>query len=77
MSSLIFVSEFLYKVDDFHAPEEERSIAWNDPDIGIKWPIPADLEPILSPKDSGCPRLNEMPADQLPIYHPEPDGREE
>lgn len=63
------VAEFLYKVDDFHAPEEERSIAWNDPDIGIKWPLPADLEPILSPKDTGCPRLNEMPKDQLPIFN--------
>lgn len=63
------VAEFLYKVDDFHAPEEERSIAWNDPDIGIKWPLPADLEPILSPKDTGSPRLNEMPKDQLPIFN--------
>ena len=64
------VAEFLYKVDDFHAPEEERSIAWNDPDIGIEWPLPEGIDPILSPKDSDCPRLNEMPADQLPVFRP-------
>ncbi|MCK5379080.1 MAG: dTDP-4-dehydrorhamnose 3,5-epimerase [Acidobacteria bacterium] len=64
------VAEFLYKVDDFHAPEEERSIAWNDPNIGIDWPIPEGIDPILSPKDSDCPRLNKMPADQLPLYQP-------
>ncbi|RLE27320.1 MAG: dTDP-4-dehydrorhamnose 3,5-epimerase [Acidobacteria bacterium] len=64
------VAEFLYKVDDFHAPDEERSIAWDDPGIGIQWPIPDGIEPILSPKDTDCPRLNEMPADQLPLYRP-------
>lgn len=62
------VAEFLYKVDDFHAPEEERSIAWDDPDIGITWPVPEGLEPILSPKDTGCPRLNALPTDQLPVF---------
>ena len=70
------VAEFLYKVDDFHAPEEERSIAWNDPDIGIEWPLPEGIEPILSPKDTDCPRLAEMKDDQLPVYLPEPSGRE-
>ncbi|MCD4750058.1 MAG: dTDP-4-dehydrorhamnose 3,5-epimerase [Thermoanaerobaculales bacterium] len=70
------VAEFLYKVDDFHAPEEERSIAWNDPDIGIEWPLPEGIEPILSPKDTDCPRLAEMKDDQLPVYLPEPDDRE-
>ena len=70
------VAEFLYKVDDFRAPEEERSIAWNDPDIGIEWPLPEGVEPILSPKDTDCPRLAEMKDDQLPVYLPEPDDRE-
>ena len=70
------VAEFLYKVDDFHAPEEERSIAWDDPDIGIDWPLPEGLKPILSPKDTDCPRLNQMAEDQLPVYRADPDRRD-
>ncbi len=42
-------AEFLYKTTDFWAPEFERSIAWNDPAIGIQWPIQG--EPSLSAKD--------------------------
>ncbi len=44
------VAEFLYRTTDFWAPEHERCIAWNDPDINIAWPI--DFSPILSEKDS-------------------------
>ncbi|MBL6986444.1 MAG: dTDP-4-dehydrorhamnose 3,5-epimerase [Methylobacter sp.] len=42
-------AEFLYKTTDYWVPEFERSIAWNDPDIGIEWPIQG--EPALSAKD--------------------------
>lgn len=42
-------AEFLYKTTDFWAPEFERSVAWNDPDIAIKWPFSG--EPSLSGKD--------------------------
>jgi dTDP-4-dehydrorhamnose 3,5-epimerase len=42
-------AEFLYKTTDYWAPEFERSIAWNDPAIGIEWPI--EGEPALSKKD--------------------------
>jgi dTDP-4-dehydrorhamnose 3,5-epimerase len=42
-------AEFLYKTTDYWAPEFERSIAWNDPAIGIQWPIQG--EPTLSVKD--------------------------
>jgi dTDP-4-dehydrorhamnose 3,5-epimerase len=42
-------AEFLYKTTDYYAPEHERAIAWNDPSIGIQWPI--DAEPLLSSKD--------------------------
>jgi dTDP-4-dehydrorhamnose 3,5-epimerase len=42
-------AEFLYKTTDYWAPEFERSILWNDPDIGIEWPL--DTEPLLSGKD--------------------------
>ena len=62
------VAEFLYKVDAFYAPEEERSIRWDDPDIGIGWPVGPDFEPILAAKDASCPHLSELAIDQLPIY---------
>ena len=44
------VAEVLYKATDYYAPEHERSIIWNDPDIGIKWPL--RNKPLLSKKDN-------------------------
>ena len=47
-------ADFLYKTTDYYAPQHERSIAWNDPAVGIEWP--ADVEPVLSAKDkAGVP----------------------
>lgn len=43
-------AEFLYKTTDYYAPAYERSIAWNDPAIGIDWP--AGISPILSARDA-------------------------
>jgi len=43
-------AEVLYKTTDYYAPQWERIIIWNDPTIGIKWPI-SNTQPILSPKD--------------------------
>ncbi|SIR22123.1 dTDP-4-dehydrorhamnose 3,5-epimerase [Rhizobium sp. RU35A] len=45
-------AEFLYKTTDFYAPEHERSILWNDPAIGIEWPVEA--APTLSAKDAAA-----------------------
>ncbi len=42
-------ADFLYKTTDFYAPEHERCLLWNDPQIGIDWPMAG--EPILSAKD--------------------------
>ncbi|MCL2429741.1 MAG: dTDP-4-dehydrorhamnose 3,5-epimerase, partial [Alphaproteobacteria bacterium] len=42
-------ADFLYKTTDYYAPEHERTVAWNDPAIGIKWPL--DEAPVLSAKD--------------------------
>lgn len=50
-------AEFLYKTTDYWAPEFERSIAWNDPAIGIHWPIQGD--PALSAKDQQAKPLAE------------------
>lgn len=50
---------FQYKCDDFYHPESEGAIAWNDPDIGIDWPIPAaDVE--ISAKDRRHPLLKDF-----------------
>lgn len=43
--------EISYKATDYYAPQWERTIFWNDPSIGIKWPLLPDLPPLLSAKD--------------------------
>ena len=45
-------AEFLYKTTDYWAPEHERAILWNDPAVGIGWPL--DVTPTLSPKDQAA-----------------------
>jgi len=45
-------AEFTYKCTDYYAPEHERSILWNDPSIGIDWPLTGQAPPILSHKDT-------------------------
>ena len=54
-------ADILYKTTDYYAPEHERSIAWNDPDIGISWPL--DGVPTLSAKD-----LRGVPLRDAEIY---------
>lgn len=49
--------EVQYKVNELYAPEFDRGIAWDDPQIGIKWPM--NITPILSAKDEKAPELNE------------------
>ena len=48
-------AEFVYKVDDFYHPNDEGGLMWNDPTIGIDWPIPEGLEIKLSEKDKVHP----------------------
>ena len=53
MSSFLVTSEsaeFLYKTTDYYHPEHERSLLWNDPEIGIEWPLLR--EPLLAKKDA-------------------------
>jgi dTDP-4-dehydrorhamnose 3,5-epimerase len=44
------IAEFLYKTTDYYAPEHERTLLWNDPAIGVAWPL--DGAPVLKPKDA-------------------------
>jgi dTDP-4-dehydrorhamnose 3,5-epimerase len=48
-------AQFLYKTTDYWFPEYERSLLWNDPAIGIEWPV--DFEPLLAAKDAAGKRL--------------------
>jgi dTDP-4-dehydrorhamnose 3,5-epimerase len=50
-------SEFIYKVDSYYSPDHDAGIRWNDPDIGIRWPV---LDPALSPKDTALPLLRDI-----------------
>jgi dTDP-4-dehydrorhamnose 3,5-epimerase len=53
-------ADFLYKATDYYAPKSERSLLWNDPEIGIEWPFTG--EPILSAKDVAGTPLKEAEA---------------
>lgn len=57
-------AELIYKATDFYVPKWERTLLWNDPDIGIKWPLEGGLQPILSDKDTQGIRFHE--ADLFP-----------
>ena len=59
------VADVVYKCTELYAPEDESGVAWNDPLIGIEWPIRA---PLLSPKDQRFPPLSRDRAD-LPSSH--------
>ena len=57
--SLSESAEFLYKTTDYWYPEHERSLLWNDPDLGIKWPLPAGFqEPTMAAKDMAAMKLS-------------------
>jgi dTDP-4-dehydrorhamnose 3,5-epimerase len=44
-------AEFIYKCTDYYAPEYERSIRWDDPEVGIDWPLVNGKQPLLADKD--------------------------
>jgi dTDP-4-dehydrorhamnose 3,5-epimerase len=50
-------ADVLYRVSSYYDPELETGIAWDDPEIGIDWPIP---DPVLSERDRSAPRLAEV-----------------
>ena len=55
-------ADFLYKVTSYYAPAEERGIAWDDPALGIEWPV---QDPILSDRDRHHPPLAEAPREYV------------
>ena len=55
------VADVMYKQSNYYADETERGIAYNDPDVGIEWPLPIDAL-IPSQRDASAPRLSEIAA---------------
>jgi dTDP-4-dehydrorhamnose 3,5-epimerase len=56
-----------YKCTDTYHPEAEGGVRWNDPEIGIHWPL---TDVLLSEKDGKAPRLRDLPPERLPSYLP-------
>jgi dTDP-4-dehydrorhamnose 3,5-epimerase len=52
-------ADFLYKTTDYYAPEHERSILWNDPDLAIDWPLAGIGAPTLAAKDAAGTRFTD------------------
>jgi dTDP-4-dehydrorhamnose 3,5-epimerase len=63
------IAEVQYKCSEFYAPDDERGIAWDDPEIGIGWPLD-DLEPVLSDRDLGWSTLRGTDESDLPVWTP-------
>jgi len=62
------VADVLYKQSAYYSPEVERGIAWDDPEVGIRWPLPRE-QLRVSERDRTAPRLAEV-ADELPFRYP-------
>jgi dTDP-4-dehydrorhamnose 3,5-epimerase len=59
------VADVIYKQTAYYDPQVERGIAWNDPDVGIRWPLP-EAELIVSARDRAAPPLRQI-APELPF----------
>ena len=57
-------ADFIYKTTDYYAPAHERVVAWDDPDLGIAWPV-AGRGPTVSRRDGDGPRLRDVRAEHL------------
>jgi dTDP-4-dehydrorhamnose 3,5-epimerase len=57
-------TEVTYKVTDYFSPEHDRGIAWDDPDLGVKWPVTPE-KAIVSDRDRHHPRLRDVPSQLL------------
>jgi dTDP-4-dehydrorhamnose 3,5-epimerase len=52
-------ADVLYKCTEYYDPPQDRSLKWDDPDIGIDWPLISGCPPLLSKKDASAPRLRD------------------
>jgi len=52
--------DFLYKCTDYYAPQHERTLRWDDPEVGIEWPLPAGVEPVLAARDAAAPGIGDI-----------------
>ncbi len=58
-------ADFLYKCSDFYVSDDQHGVAWDDPELGIDWPIP---DPVLSDKDRDNLPLGEVTPELLPHF---------
>lgn len=61
--SLAERNEIWYKCSNFYYPDDEAGLLWNDPELGIRWPIDS---PKIKPRDASFPRLNEIGVSRFP-----------
>jgi dTDP-4-dehydrorhamnose 3,5-epimerase len=61
------VADVMYKQTAYFDPAVERGIAWDDPEVGVRWPLPRE-ELVVSARDSSAPSLGEL-ADELPFEY--------
>lgn len=54
-------ADLVYKTDDYYAPEWECTLKWDDPAVGVRWPVPAGEIPVVSAKDAQGKPLAECP----------------
>jgi dTDP-4-dehydrorhamnose 3,5-epimerase len=52
--------DFLYKRTDLYAPQYERTMCWDDPAVGIAWPIPPGVTPLLAMRDASAANLRDL-----------------
>lgn len=60
------IADFIYKCTDYYHPQSEQGILWNDPDIGIEWPVDSG-KVLLSEKDKQNSLLKDQPETLLPL----------
>ncbi len=54
------IADVAYKLSSYYDPATESGFAWDDPEVGVEWPLPEGVEPQLSERDRSAPRLSEL-----------------